>query len=80
VLNCNVEWDNGNAQAIVEHGSTKIIIPANSKIAYVNGVAKNLDATAKLVNDRIMVPLRFISESINKTVIWDDINKTVLIY
>ena len=80
VLNCKVEWDNGNAQAIVEHGSTKIIIPANSKIAYVNGVAKNLDATAKLVNDRIMVPLRFISESINKTVIWDDINKTVLIY
>jgi len=80
VLNCNVEWDNGNAQAIVEHGSTKIIIPANSKIAYVNGVAKNLDATAKLVNDRIMVPLRFISESINKIVIWDDINKTVLIY
>lgn len=80
VLNCNVEWDNQNNQAVVEHGSTKIIIPANSKTAYVNGVAKSLDTSAKLVNDRIMVPLRFISESINKIVIWDDINKTVLIY
>jgi hypothetical protein len=80
VLNCNVEWDNQNNQAVVEHGSTKIIIPANSKTAYVNGVAKSLDTSAKLVNDRIMVPLRLISESINKIVIWDDINKTVLIY
>jgi len=80
VLNCNVEWDNNKNSAIVEHGSTRIIIPANSQTAYVNGVAKGLDTTAKLVNGRIMVPLRFISESINKTVIWDDINKTVLIY
>lgn len=80
VLNCNVEWDNDKNSAIVEHGSTIIIIPANSQTAYVNGVARGLDTTAKLVNGRIMVPLRFISESINKTVIWDDVDKTVLIY
>ncbi len=80
VLNCDVEWNDQNNSAVVNHDSTKIVISPNSQIAYVNGIAKKLDAPAKLINDRIMVPLRFISESINKTVIWDDLNKTVLIY
>lgn len=80
VLNCNVEWNNENNSAVVQYGTTKIIISPNSQIAYVNGIAKKLDTPAKLVNNRIMVPLRFISESINKTVIWDDLDKTVLIY
>ncbi len=80
VLNCNVEWNEQNNSAVVNHNSNKIVISPNSQIAYVNGIAKKLDVPAKLVNNRIMVPLRFISESINKTVIWDDLNKTVLIY
>lgn len=80
VLNCNVSWDTKSSSAIVEHESTKIIIPANSKKAYVNGNEITLDVPARLVNDRIMVPLRFISEAINKTVIWDNTNSTVMIY
>ncbi|MFA9422916.1 MAG: stalk domain-containing protein, partial [Sedimentibacter sp.] len=80
VLNCNVNWDEGTNTAVVEKDSTKILIPANSKTAYINGIANSLDMPAKIVNNRIMVPLRFISEAINKTVIWDDAEKTVLIY
>lgn len=80
VLNCNVNWDSDSSCAIVESGTTKIVIPANSNTAFINGTESTLDVPAKIVNDRIMVPLRFISESIDKTVIWDDLNKTVLIY
>jgi hypothetical protein len=80
VLNCNVKWEESSKSAVVEHGSTKIIIPANSTTAYINGKANSLDVPAKIVNDRIMIPLRFVSEAIEKTVIWDDPNKTVLIY
>lgn len=80
VMNCNVRWDQVKSSAIVEYNGTTIIIPANSETAYINGTVKTLDVPAKLVNDRIMVPLRFISEAINKTVIWDDADKTVLIY
>jgi hypothetical protein len=80
VMNCNVRWDAGKSSAVVQYENTSIIIPTNSKTAYINGSAYSLDVPARLVNDRIMVPLRFISESIDKTVIWDDANKTVLIY
>jgi len=80
VLNCKVSWDAKINSAVVEHGSTKIVIPASSKYISVNGTTKTLDVPAKLVNNRIMVPLRFIGEAINKIVIWDNTNSTVLIY
>ena len=80
VLNCNVKWEEDSKSAVVEYGTTKIIIPANSNTAYINGKANSLDVPAKIVNDRIMIPLRFVSEAIEKTVIWDDAEKTVLIY
>ncbi|WP_313164808.1 stalk domain-containing protein [Sedimentibacter sp.] len=80
VLNCNVNWDTETNSAIVEYEGTKIIIPADSNVAYINGTESALDAPAKLVNNRIMVPLRFISEAIDKIVLWDDKDKTVLIY
>lgn len=80
VMNCKVSWDTATSTAVVEKDGTKILIPANSNTAYINGTAKALDAPAKLVNNRIMVPLRFISEAIDKTVIWDNAERTVLIY
>lgn len=80
VMNCSVSWDADKSSAVVEHEGTKLIIPANSSTAFINGAASTLDVPAKLVNDRIMVPLRFISEAINKTVTWDDTDKTALIY
>ena len=80
VMNCSVRWDAVKNSAVVEYEGTTIAIPANSNTAYINGTASTLDVPARLVNNRIMVPLRFVSEAIDKTVIWDDANKTVLIY
>ncbi len=80
VLNCDVRWEESSKSAIIEYGTTKIIIPANSTTAYINGKASTLDVPAKIINNRIMIPLRFVSEAIDKTVIWDDAEKTVLIY
>lgn len=80
VLNCDVKWEENSKSAIVEYGTAKITIPANSTTAFINGKANTLDVPAKIVNDRIMIPLRFVSEAIDKTVIWDDAEKTVLIY
>ena len=66
VLNCNVKWEDTSKSAVVEYGATKIIIPANSTTAYINGNASSLDVPAKIINDRIMIPLRFVSEAIEK--------------
>ena len=43
----------------------------NSKIAYVNGEAKELDAEPIIRQDRTMLPVRFVAENLGATVEWD---------
>jgi len=38
-----------------------------------------LDAPAKIINGRVMVPVRFIAESLGCTVSWDADTKTISI-
>ena len=80
VMNCKVRWDESSSSAVIEYEGTKIIVPANSNTVFINGKESKLDVPAKLLKGRIMVPLRFISEAIDKKVIWNDTEKTVLIY
>lgn len=60
-----------------------ISMTVNSKIAYVRtqiyGVMTDviLDVPAKIVNGRVLVPARFISESLGCSVSWDAATKTV---
>ena len=80
VMNCKVRWDESSSSAVIEYEGTKIIVPANSNTVFINGKESKLDVPAKLLKGRIMVPLRFISEAIDKKVIWNDTEKTVLNY
>ena len=47
--------------------------------AQVNGQAKTMDVPARMVNDKTMVPLRFLSEQMGYTVTWDQENNTAII-
>jgi len=58
--------------------SQKITVHAqeNSVKVYLDGVLIIFDVQPQIVNDRTMVPLRFISEKLGATVNWDDGTKT----
>ena len=47
--------------------------------ATVNGSTAEMDVPARLVNDKTMVPLRFLSENLGCTVDWDDATNTAII-
>lgn len=55
----------------------KISLTLNNSTAIVNGTSKILDSPATLVNDRTMVPLRFVAESMGVKVDWIDAARTV---
>ena len=57
-------------------GTTEIKMTINSKTAYVNGVAKELDAAPINRNSRTMLPVRFLAENLGADVAWDDSTKT----
>lgn len=78
-LKTNIEWDGSKATAIIKSGNQTISLPVGSKTAYVNGSAYHLDAAIKLHQDRVFVPLRFVSEVLKSRVEWNQANYSVSI-
>ena len=80
-LGADVDWkeENGVQTIIATTEDTTIHMTINSKEFFVNGVSKNLDVPAQLMNDKTMVPLRAISESLGCGVDWNQETKTVII-
>ncbi len=66
-------------QSVSISGSKKIILYIGSKTAYVNNAKTTLDCAPIIQNDRTLVPVRFISETLNYNVDWDGVNKNVYI-
>jgi len=77
-LGGKVDWEGSTQTAIVDRG-VHVEMKIGSKTPTVNGMAKALDAPARLTNGRTMVPLRFVSEALGAEVIWDGSTRTVVI-
>ena len=56
-----------------------IILTINSKVADLNGDAIENDVAPIIVNDRTMMPIRFIAETLGARVEWDETLRTVTI-
>ena len=67
-MGARVDWNDSTKTASVSYGDIYIEIPINSSTAKVNSVEKQLDAPARLINDKTMLPLRFIAEEMGYTV------------
>ncbi len=80
-IDAEIEWDGVKYEVHLKTGDKEITLKINSSEATVNGVKKTLpdNVPAKLINDRTMVPIRFIAEEIGLKVEWDDATRTVLL-
>ena len=80
-LGADVQWiDEDGVQSIVATTDTTTInMTINSDIFYVDGEEKTLDVPAQLINDKTLVPIRAISESLGCNVEWEQETKTVII-
>lgn len=78
-LGLEVEWDDTTRVITGTAEGKEIILELDSKEAKVNGVNKTLDVPAKAINGRTLVPVRFIAESLDMNVVWNQESKTVKI-
>ena len=79
-LGATVSWDGDTACATIRKGSTTIKLYINSEDAYVNGEPYVLDVPAELINNRTMVPIRFVAEALGTEVDWNQETCTVELY
>lgn len=75
----NVFWDEKNKTVSLIMDSDQIELIIDNKTAYLNNKAHSLDVAPTVINDRTMLPIRFIAESFNLGVAWHDETKTVWI-
>lgn len=79
----NITWIAETRTIKAKQNDTQIELQIGNDVAkkIVNGNAQSikLDSAPVIVNNRTLVPLRFIAESLGKTVAWDGVNRTAII-
>lgn len=78
-LGASVEWDSQKKQVGVSYNNSAILLNINDKIALINGKEVEMEVPAKIINDRTMVPLRFVGEHLSMNVGWDNNTKEISI-
>lgn len=69
-LGAAFEWKNEEKKIYIYHNDTLIILEINAQEVWINGETFPLQTPAKIINNKIMVPLRFISNQLNCEVEW----------
>lgn len=75
-MEAEVEWNGAARSATVRRGGQTVTFTLDKQTAYVNGMPKQMDVPARLVNQQTMVPLRFLSEVLGYSVEWDAASST----
>ncbi|MED0674807.1 Copper amine oxidase N-terminal domain-containing protein [Aneurinibacillus thermoaerophilus] len=76
-LGAEIKWDAKKQTVYATKGNRKVMIKIGDQNAVVNGKKVKLNQKATIVNNRTMVPLRFVSEALGASVEWDAKNATV---
>lgn len=73
----NVEWNEVSREVTITVRDVDVKLKIDSKTAYINGSDKRLDVPAKIIKNRTMIPIRFVSEAVGSEVSWDEKNRIV---
>lgn len=74
-----VDWAQDEQAVLLSMNNDNIKLVINSNTAYLNGDTYTLDVAPVVINDRTMLPIRFVAESFNLGVAWDGNTQTVSI-
>lgn len=78
-LGFDVDWNEETRTVLIKKGDDQVRLVVSQKIARKNGETVQLDVPAQIVNQRTMVPVRFIAEALEYEVNWDQQAQAVLI-
>lgn len=74
-----VSWNANEGRADLTFNNKQIQLWANSKRALIGGFPFELDVPVKIINNRTLIPLRFVMENFGFNVIWDANSKTITV-
>ena len=72
-----VGWDGATRTVTLSYAGSDIELKIDSNAAQLNGMTDELDVAPEIINERTMLPIRYISESFGFHVDWDGDAETV---
>lgn len=75
----SVEWDGNSRTVVLKKNTDTIQLKIDSYTALLNNEEHTLDTVPIIINDRTMLPIRFIAESFDFNVEWNEENQQVII-
>jgi hypothetical protein len=78
-LGADVSWNGTLSMVTITSNDKEIVLIIGQKKAVVNGENIQFDTAAQLKNGRTLVPVRFISETLDADVNWESGSRTVVI-
>lgn len=76
-INADIDWNELRNRLVITNDNTTIIMYMGYINCYVNGQIKEMEAPAVLFNGTVMVPVRFVAETFNIPIGWNESNSTV---
>jgi len=73
----DVQWDGEERKVTIVKGDTTIELWLGNQTVIVNGEEVVLDTQPEIISDRTFVPLRFIAETLNLNVEWNEEDETI---
>jgi len=74
-----VGWNNDTRTVSLKYKNTDMEMTIDSTIMKVNGKAVQMDVAPMIINDRTMLPIRYITENIGGQIEWFDTIQAVAI-
>lgn len=78
-LGAKVDWDSKAKKVTASKNDDTLTLNVGSKLAYKNSNPVQLDAATQIQKGQVLVPLRFVSQSLGAKVNWDQTTRTVTI-
>ncbi|SCL81217.1 copper amine oxidase N-terminal domain-containing protein [Sporanaerobacter sp. PP17-6a] len=78
-LGAKVKWDSASREILISQKDKLVELKIDSKNAYVNNSLRTLDTAPKIINDITYIPTRFIAESLDMDVYWNDYSRGIYI-
>ncbi len=76
-IGADFAWEGSTKQVTCTRGSQTIVLQVGSTKMTVDGVAQQIDAPPQVLNGRVCVPLRVISENLGFAVVWHSADKMI---
>lgn len=76
-MGAKVTWDNTLKKVTVQYKGNTIVLIINQSVATINGKEVTMDVPGKIINNKVMIPIRFVSEGMGFSVNWDQTSRSV---